>query len=334
VVVVNIQKPRYEERDGDIVLANPLGESEMAEVAEALADMGVSVLDRWNGTHETGSLSLAETAHPSLLAAVRRYHDTCPEHRTVFCGHGSGQGGHDCSWYRRGAALLVQPARRFADEPATPASGHDPAAWGMDRIPCSSTGGALAEPARSGLPQWTAHELAAVYAPYAATDLRVGDGDGDATRHSTGGGKSRVLESYLVGLVRQGHGEDVVTIDAPKDPQVPVQRATVAQLLAAVQAPPSQELALCYWVFPHGAVELIDGAGQTRQTWTAPGLYGALLAAGYPWHNDTTTRIGHCFSLEIKDGQVIADTEKWPHDHPMGNRSEVFLMWAREIGEC
>jgi hypothetical protein len=52
---------------------------------------------------------------------------------------------------------------------------------------------------------------------------------------STGGGKSRALERYLAELVRQGHGEDQVTIEDPKDPQVPVQRTTIAALLASVQ---------------------------------------------------------------------------------------------------
>jgi hypothetical protein len=133
VVVVTVQQPRYEQRDGDVALVNPLGDGETAEVAEALAELGVRVVDRPPGGHETASVSLAEPAHPTLLAAVRRCHDECPEHRTVLCGQRFGHAGHDCPWYRRGTALLVQPPRRFAAGPTTPATGHDPVAWGMDR---------------------------------------------------------------------------------------------------------------------------------------------------------------------------------------------------------
>src|ERR1044072_8432919 len=41
-------------------------------------------------------------AHPSLLAAVKRYSDECPDHprEGVFC---------NCGWYGRGRDLIVNP---------------------------------------------------------------------------------------------------------------------------------------------------------------------------------------------------------------------------------
>ncbi|WP_367139734.1 hypothetical protein [Saccharothrix sp. HUAS TT1] len=70
----------------------------------ALDSMGFQVVERWNGhPTTTGSLRLAgRQAHPSLLAAVKRYHAGCPDHpaKGLFC---------DCGWYQAGHRDSVQP---------------------------------------------------------------------------------------------------------------------------------------------------------------------------------------------------------------------------------
>lgn len=82
---------------------NPLAAGEL----EALATMvgrSVPVAKTWNGHPAvTGSIGLARPAHPSLVAAVARYHARCPQHHTVFCGHTG------CSWYRDGHLTVVYP---------------------------------------------------------------------------------------------------------------------------------------------------------------------------------------------------------------------------------
>lgn len=84
---------------------NPLAPDELVAVTAALADLGADVVKTWNGHPSiTGSLALTRPAHPSLVAAVKRYHAGCPQHRTVFCGSKVG-----CSWYRDGYARIVQP---------------------------------------------------------------------------------------------------------------------------------------------------------------------------------------------------------------------------------
>lgn len=118
-VVIDVRHPRYEDRGRRRVLTNPLHPGELVEVADVFAILGVTVVDRWNGTQETGSLRLADPAHPSLLAAHRRYLAQCPRHRTVFCGRPADEGGDGCSWYRAGAELLVPPTHPLCDPPAT-----------------------------------------------------------------------------------------------------------------------------------------------------------------------------------------------------------------------
>lgn len=113
VVVVDVRHPRYDTGKLDRVLLNPLGGApEMDALVAAIEALGVVVADRWNGEahHETGSLGLAERAHPTLLAGLRRYRAGCPDHRTVFCGGWrASKGQEDCTWLRDGSALMVLP---------------------------------------------------------------------------------------------------------------------------------------------------------------------------------------------------------------------------------
>jgi hypothetical protein len=83
---------------------NPLAAGEL----EALADLlgrSVPVATTWNGhPAATGSIGLARPAHPSLVAAVARYHARCPQHDSVFCSRTG------CSWYRDGNRTVIYPS--------------------------------------------------------------------------------------------------------------------------------------------------------------------------------------------------------------------------------
>lgn len=104
VVIVCVLKPRV---DGAGKVLNPLGgPAEMDAVAEALAELGHLVADRWNGAanHATGSLGMADPAHPSLVAAVDRYRAGCPDHTSPLCGWDG------CPWFSTGNKRMVLPA--------------------------------------------------------------------------------------------------------------------------------------------------------------------------------------------------------------------------------
>ncbi len=84
-------------------ITNPLRRTELTELTAQLATLSAEVVGTWNGhPAPTGSLALARPAHPTLLAAVARYHAGCPTHsaKTVLC---------DCDWYTTGNALIVAP---------------------------------------------------------------------------------------------------------------------------------------------------------------------------------------------------------------------------------
>ncbi|MFJ6440241.1 hypothetical protein [Streptomyces sp. NPDC091649] len=84
--------------------ANPLESGELAALAADLGALGFEVTSTWGGHPQTtGSVGLARTAHPSLLAAVDRYRAGCLDHpqRAVFC---------DCDAWRAGFDRVVQPA--------------------------------------------------------------------------------------------------------------------------------------------------------------------------------------------------------------------------------
>lgn len=124
VVVVDVPDPQYEHRGHDRVVVNGLdGPAEMRRVADALAEMGHRVASQWNGSEgcETGSLGLADRPHPTLTAALRRYHDGCPTHGGVFCPG-------ECRWLRDGLDRAVQPTWPTlpAPAPATARTPEDP----------------------------------------------------------------------------------------------------------------------------------------------------------------------------------------------------------------
>lgn len=83
--------------------ANPLEPGELVALAADLRALGFEVTSTWNGHPQTtGSVGLARPAHPSLLAAVDRYHAGCLVHprRGAFC---------DCEAWRAGYDRVVRP---------------------------------------------------------------------------------------------------------------------------------------------------------------------------------------------------------------------------------
>lgn len=83
--------------------ANPLESGELEALAAELRVLGFEITSTWNGHPQTsGSIGLARPAHPSLVAAVDRYHAGCLAHpkRGVFC---------DCDAWRSGFARIVRP---------------------------------------------------------------------------------------------------------------------------------------------------------------------------------------------------------------------------------
>ena len=99
VIVVEVAKVDYGTDPGARGPRNPLAVDELDAFIALLADLGHAVVHRWNGhPAATGSLALAEPAHPSLRAAVARYHAGCPCHRTTLCR---------CGWYGEGHRHVI-----------------------------------------------------------------------------------------------------------------------------------------------------------------------------------------------------------------------------------
>jgi hypothetical protein len=105
VLVYNVAKPEYSKGG---TLLNPVGgDLEREFLIKVINDLGRQTAGHWNGNAncETGSISLADRAHSSLLAVVGRYRTfsrDCPECGGVLCRvHG---------WYAEGARHLVTPA--------------------------------------------------------------------------------------------------------------------------------------------------------------------------------------------------------------------------------
>lgn len=117
VVTVNVIKPDWIDNgfNRPMTLANPLASDELPVLAEELRRRGFESFGIWNGhPGATGSVGLARPAHPSLAAAVQRYHRGCVVHpkRSVFC---------ECEAWRAGFARVVRPAPR----PAVPSAAAD-----------------------------------------------------------------------------------------------------------------------------------------------------------------------------------------------------------------
>jgi hypothetical protein len=105
VVSVNVGKPEWIDNgfNRPMTLANPLGPDELPALAEELRRRGFEPYGTWNGhPADTGSVGLVREAHPTLVAAVQRYHRGCTAHpqRSVFC---------DCEAWRAEAARIVRP---------------------------------------------------------------------------------------------------------------------------------------------------------------------------------------------------------------------------------
>lgn len=113
VIVLNVTRIDVGER---WPARNPLRPDELDHLADLLDGMGETVLSRWNGhPHFNGSIALARRAHPTLAAAVQRYHAGCPAHGgSVFCR---------CPWYANGYATVttVHDIHRHAHD-RTPAT--------------------------------------------------------------------------------------------------------------------------------------------------------------------------------------------------------------------
>jgi hypothetical protein len=106
VVSVNVAKVEYQPgSNGYDVPANPLELAELEALAAELEQRGYVVASTWNGHPAvTGSVGLAQRAHPSLVAAVDRYRRGCTVHpeRSVFC---------DCEAWRAEGARVIHPPR-------------------------------------------------------------------------------------------------------------------------------------------------------------------------------------------------------------------------------
>lgn len=112
VVIVNVSKPRWIDNgfNQPMTLANPLDPDELPALADELRRRGFESYSTWNGhPGDSGSVGLVRPAHPTLVAAVERYHRGCTVHpnRSVFC---------DCEQWTAGFRRVVRPDR----QPATP----------------------------------------------------------------------------------------------------------------------------------------------------------------------------------------------------------------------
>lgn len=105
VVSVDVLKPEWIDNgfNRPSTLANPLGADELPALAEELRRRGFESFGTWNGhPGPTGSVGLTRKPHPTLVAAVDRYHRGCTVHpeRRVFC---------DCDAWNAGFTLIVRP---------------------------------------------------------------------------------------------------------------------------------------------------------------------------------------------------------------------------------
>ncbi|MEW2302039.1 hypothetical protein AB0958_19035 [Streptomyces sp. NPDC006655] len=108
VVVINIGKIRF--LPGRLQ-EHPLTPCELDDLAAELERRGVPVRATWNGfPASTGSVGLARPAHPTLVAAVERYHRGCTVHpeRRVFC---------DCEHWRAEGARIIRPRHPTPEGP-------------------------------------------------------------------------------------------------------------------------------------------------------------------------------------------------------------------------
>lgn len=104
VIVVAVAEPQYEGPMNRRKLVNPLEPSELAAIEAQLREWGHQIHSSWNGTHEDGSIGLVDPAHPSLLAALERQRQGCPDHpKKILCSWDG------CSWHSTHIAKLQVP---------------------------------------------------------------------------------------------------------------------------------------------------------------------------------------------------------------------------------
>ncbi len=77
--------------------------AERSTVIELVGSV-VTVLRTWDSLSHGFSLSIDRKPGASLLAALNRYRNGCPEHKSVFCSS------HGCDWWQTGHGKLKTPA--------------------------------------------------------------------------------------------------------------------------------------------------------------------------------------------------------------------------------
>jgi hypothetical protein len=87
---------------------NSLPPDELPSLAAELAALGIHAgAQHYHGI--TGTIVLDAPAHPSLIAAVHRYDQGCPRHRTQLCEAPVRDGGQGCSWHADGHRRAIWP---------------------------------------------------------------------------------------------------------------------------------------------------------------------------------------------------------------------------------
>jgi len=104
VIVVSVAKPHYTGPLDNQELANPLQPGEFTQLQAQVQDCGHEIHSTWNGEGETGSIGLATPAHPTLLAALERNRQGCPDHpKQILCSWDG------CPWHSTHIAKLQVP---------------------------------------------------------------------------------------------------------------------------------------------------------------------------------------------------------------------------------
>ena len=106
-IVLDAQLPRWSPSTTRTPLV-VLPETELRTVADQLATLGVSA-HHWEYHRTTGTVVLSAPAHPTLLAAVRRFSQGCPWHHSTVCDAPISAGGHGCRWHTDGHNAAIWP---------------------------------------------------------------------------------------------------------------------------------------------------------------------------------------------------------------------------------
>lgn len=107
LIVLDAQLPRWSPSTTRTPLV-VLPETELRTVADQLATLGVSA-HHWEYHRTTGTVVLSAPAHPTLLAAVRRFSQGCPWHHSTVCDAPISAGGHGCRWHTDGHNAAIWP---------------------------------------------------------------------------------------------------------------------------------------------------------------------------------------------------------------------------------